>query len=160
MSNSTRLLLALSMTLVFGVVGGCANGTDSLMPQIGQKVPDRYKPGQAYELTTEEQALNCRQLTGRMQLRILQTRDTMQRNDSSALGRGMHAAAVPVFGGTTHGTDPAFDFARDRAILEAYNQQLAGKKCPAYDLEAELRPRSARDTPTPVPNSALAAKPQ
>jgi hypothetical protein len=106
------------MTLVFGAAGGCAQNAE-LAPQIGQKAPDRYKLGQAYELTSEEKALNCKQLTGRMQVRILQTRDTLQRNDSSALGRGLQSATVPIFGGTTHGTDPAYDAARDRAMLEA-----------------------------------------
>lgn len=161
MSNSTCFFLTILVAIVPVVAGGCApNGADSLMPQIGQKAPDRHKPGQAYELTAAEKGLNCKQLTGRMQLRILQTRDTVQRNDSSALGRGMQSAAVPIFGGTAHGTDPDADFARDRAVLEAYNQQLAAKKCPAYDLDAELRPRPVRDTPTPVPNPALAAKPK
>lgn len=130
------------------------------MPQIGQKVADRHRPGEVYELSAQEKALNCKQLTGRMQLRILQARDTIERNDSSALGRGLQSVTVPVFGGTSRGTDPAGDFARDRAMLEAYNQQLTAKKCPAYDLDAELRPRPVRDTPTPVPNPALAAKPK
>lgn len=161
MSNSTRFFLTILVAIVSVVAGGCAqNGADSLIPQIGQKVPDRHRAGEVYELSAQEKSLSCKQLTGRMQLRILQARDTMARNDSSALGRGLQSVTVPVFGGTSHGTDPAADFARDRAMLEAYNQQLTAKKCPAYDLEAEMRPRPVRDTPTPVPNPAIAAKPK
>ncbi len=157
MSDSTRFPLIVLFALASGIAGGCSqNGSDSLMPQIGQKVPDRYKPGEAYELTAEEKALNCKQLTGRMQVRILQSRDLIQRNDSSALGRGMQSAVTPIFGGATQGADPAADAARDRAVLEALNKQLAAKKCPTYDLDAEMRPRPVRDTPTPVPNPTTA----
>ena len=158
---SNRICRAILVLIACGVASGCAqNGGDSLLPQVGQKAPDRYKQGQPYELSAEEKSLDCKRLTGRMQLRILQTRDTIQRNDSSALGRGMQSAVTPIFGGTTHGVDPAADAARDRAMLEAFNAQLAAKKCPTYDLDAELQPRSPRDTPTPVPNSVAAAKPK
>jgi hypothetical protein len=36
-------------------------------------------------------------------------------------------------------------------MLEAYNRQLAVKRCKTFDLEAELTPKSVRDTPTPSP---------
>ena len=56
-------------------------------------------------------------------------------------------------GGTTHGADTDLDTARDRAVLEAMNRQLAAKDCPTFDLESELQPRSSRDTPAPVPKT-------
>ena len=47
----------------------------SLAPQVGQKAPDTYLPGQPYQLSKEELALDCKKLTGRMQVRILPVRD-------------------------------------------------------------------------------------
>ena len=159
MQYRMRHVLLIALSAVSGVVSGCSqNGGNGLLPQIGQKTPDTYKQGQPYELTAEEKSLDCKRLTGRMQIRILQTRDASVKVNSSALGRGMQSAVTPVLGGTTYGADPAADAARDRAVLEAMNKQLAAKKCPTYDLDAELRPRSIRDTPTPVPNAEAAAK--
>lgn len=132
----------------------CAQGNGksaSLAPQLGQKAPDTFNPGEPYVLSSEEQALDCKKMTGRMQLRILQVRDAGTRNGSSDLSKSAQKAAVPVFGGTTRGADPGRDLARDQAWLEAANKQLAAKNCPAFDLEAEMQPRSFRDTPTPVP---------
>ena len=135
-------------------VSGCAQGagkSSSLAPQLGQKAPDTYKQGEAYVLSPEELALDCKKLTGRMRLRILQVRDVSNRKGSSDVSRTMQSATVPIFGGTTHGADPGKDAARDRAWLEAANKQLAAKNCATFDLEAEMQPRSFRDTPTPVP---------
>lgn len=146
--------LPLSALLALGAAGlaGCAQGTaSSLAPQIGQKAPDTYVPGKPYQLSAEELSLDCKKLTGRMQLRILQIRDASIRTGSSNVARSAHGAALPLFGGTSRGVDPAADAARDRAMLEAMNQRLAGKNCPTFDLETELQPRSSRDTPTPVP---------
>ena len=157
MSHRPRRTFLIPLAIVSVMAAGCTqNGADSLLPQVGQKAPDTYKPGKPYELTAEEKGLDCKKLTGRMQIRILQARDASVRTNGSALGRGMQSAVTPIFGGTTHGTDPDADAARDRAMLEAYNKQLAAKKCPTFDLDAEMRPRSIRDTPTPIPNTEAA----
>jgi len=144
--------LAVLLALTAAIAGGCAQGgAQTLTPQIGQKAPDTYKPGQAYQLTKEELALDCKRLTGRMQLRILQARDTNVRGGGTMAARGLQSVTTPIFGGTMHGADPVADFARDRAMLEAMNRQLAAKNCATFDLEAELQPRSSGDTPRPIP---------
>lgn len=141
---------AVTMTLLATLAGGCSSNA-KLAPQVGQRTPDRYVPGQPYKLSPDELAMDCRKLTGRMQIRILQIRDADQRGRTSSLAQSTHSAVVPVLGGTTHGADPAADLARDRAELEAFNRQLAAKGCNVFDLDEELRPRSFRDTPTPIP---------
>lgn len=123
-----------------------------LLPQIGPKVKARSADA-AYQLTPEEQKLDCKKLTGKMQVRILQMRDQRERTLTSKASQLIQSAVVPVLGGSPHGANPGDDFKRDRAWLEAYNAQLAAKKCPAYDLDNELQPRSIRDTPQPVPNA-------
>jgi hypothetical protein len=88
-----------------------------------------------------------------MQVRILQVRDQRERTLTSKTAQAIQSAIVPVLGGSPHGANPGDDFKRDKSWLEAFNAQLAAKKCPTYDLENELQPRSIRDTPTPVPNA-------
>jgi hypothetical protein len=68
----------------------------------------------------------------------------------------VQSAVTPVLGGTTRGANTTADAARDRAYLEAMNKQLAAKNCATFDLDAEMRPRSIRDTPTPVPKPPAA----
>jgi hypothetical protein len=150
--TGTRSLLVNFVVLAALAVGACGkDGGASLAPTIGQKVPDTYVAGKPYQLTQEELGLDCKRLTGRMQVRILQVRDTEVRGGSSKIAQGAQAAVTPILGGATRGADAAYDHARDRAHLDAMNKQLAAKDCPAFDLEAELQPRSIRDTPTPVP---------
>lgn len=81
--------------------------------------------------------MNCKQLTGTMKVRIMQM--SAASADGTMVARGMQAGAVKIWGGPTYGTDPAGEDARDRAQLEAYNQQLAAKKCKTLDLQAEMQ---------------------
>jgi hypothetical protein len=130
----------------------------SLMPQIGPKVQVR-DANATYQLTADELKLDCKKLNGKMQVRILQMRDQRERTLTSATAQSIQQSVVPVFGGSPYGASPGDDYKRDRAWLEAYNAQLAAKKCPTYDLDNELQPRSIRDTPQPVPKGE-ASKPR
>lgn len=103
----------------------------------------------AYQLNDKELKLSCKDLTGRMQVRILQIRDAVPANDGSALSRGMQGMAASIFGGSSAETDPGGQLARDRAQLEAYNRQLAAKKCKTFNLSDELRPKPVSETPRP-----------
>jgi hypothetical protein len=154
-----RPALAMLAALVAASAAACSQGggekgsSPSLAPQIGQIAPDTYKPGQGYQLTKEEQGLDCKKLTGRMQVRILQARDASTRSTGSLAARTMQTAVTPVMGGTTRGASPSADNARDRAVLEAMNKQLAAKDCATFDLDNELQPRAMRDTPQPIPKA-------
>jgi hypothetical protein len=124
----------------------------TLLPQIGPKVGLR-PAGAAYQLTADELKYDCKRLTGRMQVRLLQIRDQRELTLTSSAAQAVQSTVVPVLGGSPVGANPADDYKRDRAWLEAYNAQLASKHCPVYNLENELQPRSIRDTPKPVPKS-------
>lgn len=91
-----------------------------------------------YALTDEEKGLDCRRLTGRMKIRIIQIRDYHARAKTSELSRTLQAAQTN-FGASATGSDPDGEYARDRAMLEAYNKQLAAKNCATLDLAAELK---------------------
>lgn len=104
----------------------------------------------SYQLTKDEQELSCKKLTGRMAVRIVQIRDFQTRSQTSQLARSLQTATKPMWGGSGEGSDPDGRYARDVAILHAYNQRLAEKKCPDFDLEKELSP-SATEPPRTRP---------
>lgn len=135
-------LAAILLPLTSAVaVGGCASA-----PGIG---PAASVAPAGYQLDEKEQKLSCKDLTGRMRVRILQIRDANAGRDGTVAARGMQVAATSVFGGGKEGTDPSGQNARDRAQLEAYNRRLAEQKCKTFDLNAELQPKAFHETPTP-----------
>ncbi|MFV0369731.1 MAG: hypothetical protein ACK5KM_14860 [Hyphomicrobiaceae bacterium] len=91
-----------------------------------------------YVLTAAEKALDCRRMAGKMQIRILELRDGGARSFGSTAAEGLQRAVVPLFGGTNRGQSAATDAQRDLARLRAMNTELIARKCPHYDLEAEL----------------------
>jgi hypothetical protein len=102
----------------------------------------------AYKLSADELKLDCKRMTGRMKVRILQMREARQAPKTSELSRNIHGAVAPIakqmMGGTSYGSDPDGQYARDLAMLHAYNRQLAAKSCRTLDIEAELKPDPAR----------------
>lgn len=158
-SRSGRWLM---LGFVAACVGACSSGTAQvaepspiradLLPQIGPKVAAR-DANATYQLSADELKLDCKKLNGKMQVRILQVRDQRERTLTSKTAQAIQSTVVPVFGGSPYGANPGDDFKRDKAMLEAYNAQLAAKNCPTYNLETELQPRSIRDTPQPVPKA-------
>jgi len=141
-------------TLAALLLGACASQTDGIQlptasitpptPTVPATVPAetvaRLPARGGYQLTAEELDLDCRKLTGRMAVRIVQIRDFQSRALTTSLSRGLQSAARPAFGGSGEGTDPEGRYARDRAMLEAYNQRLADQNCANFDLDAELAP--------------------
>lgn len=120
---------------------------------VGQTV-SRLPSSGSYQLSADELALDCKKLTGRTAVRIVQIRDFQTRTQATALARGVQTAWMPANGGKGAGSDPDGRYAHDRAQLEAYNQRLAEKNCPNFDLTAELNP-AAKDPPrTRPPNKS------
>jgi hypothetical protein len=120
---------------------------------VAQETPKSGPSGTAvghYELSKAELALDCRKLTGKMQIRILQIRDYVQRAKTSTVSRLAQQGLTPIYGGTQYGADPDAQYRRDLAMLYAYNRQLAAKKCNTFDLDAELKPQPIEHTPRPV----------
>src|SRR5690606_26619302 len=101
-------MLPTHRTVAFAVaaaaLAGCANG-DGLTPgqQIAQVFKPTPPPPETYQLTKGELELDCKKLTGRMQVRILQIRDFETRKMQSLASRGVQAAAHPVLGTNTTG---------------------------------------------------------
>lgn len=109
-----------------------------------------------YRLSADELAFDCKRLTGKMQVRILQIRDHDPARKPSAVGNALWSMHNPLIGGSTRGMDPVAEHRADHAMLEAYNKRLAEKKCKTFDLEAELKPQAV--TATPRPQAPVAGK--
>ena len=106
----------------------------------------------AYQLSEDEKKYDCKKLTGKMQVRILQIRGYDTRAKASSLARTTQAVTTPIFGGTKEGLDPDGQYRRDRAMLDAYNRELTAKKCKTFDIEAELK--RIDGTPEPIPTKS------
>lgn len=106
--------------------------------------------GGVYQMSTEELAMDCKRLTGKMQVRILQIRDYDPSRKTSEISRSLQSVHAPIIGGSTFGVDPDSRYKSDRAMLVAYNRRLAEKKCRTFDLDAELKPKPYSDTPRPT----------
>lgn len=127
----------------------------SKRPSLGQRPSQDQRQGPGYVLSSEERALDCRRLTGRMQVRILQVRDRAPKSDAAYVAymkSALRASRNLMLRGSTRAGEGTQEerAARDIAMLRAYNQLLAQKGCPAFDLEAELKVKSLAHTPRPV----------
>lgn len=148
-----RALIAVA--LASALVCGCAGGPPDVKPNLVGDAPQPSESmvtgsvsGAGYQLSEEELKYDCAKLTGRMQIRILQVRGYDADKQVSMAARGMQAFATPIWGGTKEGSDPEGQHRKDLAMLEAYNRQLAAKKCKTFDLDAEL---GSKVDKTPAP---------
>ena len=135
-------------------LAGCANAMPGASPTpVKAPPPDTsgtFGQSGGYVLSDAERALDCKKITGRMQLRILQIRGSADRPTTSAAARTTQALVKPIFGGSGYGIDPKRQSANDRAVLDAYNAELGRKGCPMFDLESELASTDSKHTPRPL----------
>jgi hypothetical protein len=91
-----------------------------------------------YEMSATEKAMDCKRMTGSMQISIRRLKDPLGREDPSAVSSAAEKVATPFYGSTGKTSDRAAIYARERAKLDAYNEELAAKGCKTLDIEAEL----------------------
>lgn len=99
---------------------------------------------------TPDDKLNCKQISGRMQVRILQLRGFDDRKQVSSFSRGIQAGMAATFGNQSHGVDPQGQQAADIQALQASNQRLVAMGCKSYDLQKELNETDPHETPAPT----------
>ena len=90
-----------------------------------------------YALGEDELKLDCKRLTGSMQITIARMKDPYFQQEPSAIAGASHKTVGPLLGSTA-GADRKAEYARARAKLDAYNRQLAEKNCKTVDIDAEL----------------------
>jgi hypothetical protein len=91
-----------------------------------------------YEMSAAEKAMDCKRLTGSIEITISRLRDPFVRQEPSAASSAAQKLSTPLYGGANKGGDRQAILARERAKLEAYNAELAAKGCKTVDIEAEL----------------------
>jgi hypothetical protein len=97
-----------------------------------------------YEMSAAERAMDCKRLTGSIQITITRLRDPLIRQQPSAMSSAAQTLSSPLYGSSGKGGDRQAVYARERAKLDAYNAELAAKGCKPVDIEAELaRPPEA-----------------
>ncbi len=105
---------------------------------------------------------DCKQLTGLMQVRILEARGAATRVAPSGLSEVFQSSLGNLFGAPAK--RPATQRAStDRAQLDAENQRLVAAGCRSFDLDRDLTQPDAKLTPTPTvaaPKSAVTAASQ
>lgn len=135
---ASRALIAASLALLTSATGATA---------------------QAYQLTEKELAYDCKKLSGKIQVRILQIRNQPLQEKTTLASRGFQQVGKPIFGGTTYGADPDAQYRADKSMIEAYNARLVEKNCASFDLATALKPSTANDSPRPtIPAKASPAK--
>ncbi len=156
--------VAIALAVTFGAMLNPAASAQTASPGGGQSVVGASNEpvksprpaSRPHTMSTEELALDCAKLTGRIRVRIRQLRAAMGDGRTSLLSRSLQAAATPIVGGTSRGIDPSADLAQELGQVEAYNAKLREKNCPAYDLDAEFAPGNTAP-PRPI-RPAKAAK--
>jgi hypothetical protein len=143
--------------LTAGALAGCAAAEPGFSPPNARADKMRASlptgggmaPDGRYTLNDQEAKLDCKKISGSIHIGILQLREVAARHRPSATAVQMQKMVSPVSGGSGYGMDPDGEAARVRGRLEALNARLAEKKCPTFDLAAELKPGNT-GLPTPV----------
>jgi hypothetical protein len=143
-----RLIAIGPPLLVAACAGAGSVGTTSIIPPAAAASSGADAASADYQLSADEQKLSCKQITGRMQVRILQVRDYNERTRSSQVSRGIQSALASTFGNSSKGVDPDGAHAADLKTLRAYNQLLVAKGCKSYDLDRELQQTDPLVTPS------------
>ncbi|RUP09122.1 hypothetical protein [Hyphomicrobium sp.] len=99
---------------------------------------------------TPDDKLNCKQISGRMQVHILQLRGFDNQKQASNLSRSIQSGMAATFGNQSHGVDPQGQHDADIQALQAYNQRLVALGCKSYDLQKELSVTDPHETPAPT----------
>jgi hypothetical protein len=130
------VLLLLAAVVMLPGCAGSAGGEAALLP------------AGPYTLTPEEMALDCRKLTGRLQVRLLALRGEEYKVQPSSAAQSMRSATSAALG-TDTAKNAAARAANDRPILDAYNKRLVDLGCPSFDIGKELEARPSAPTPHP-----------
>ncbi len=149
-----------SVLMLAAVMAGCASGVNSpdalsIAPAAG---PNDATATVAEVVTRDEPVFDCKKLTGRMQIRILEMRSFATSSQTSGLSRSMHAAGKTVIGGPSAGIDPKGEHARDYTALEQYNRQLVSQDCRSFDIQKSIASQDMPPQPTvDAPSKSKAA---
>lgn len=142
-----------TLMVIAAALNACASQPVTLTSSIASSIPTEQKPTYQvsdYTLTTHEQEMECKELTGRMQVRILEVRDTSAQTQTSTLSQLMQSGFGSLFASDKASKSQPPPRGADGAMLEAYNRALVDKGCMSFNLAEDLRPKDVRVTPVPT----------
>ncbi len=155
------LVPLMALVACAGVLSGCGGGLLTGGPGetavIATSGVGTFAPDGSYKMSESEHGLDCRRLTGRIQVRTLQIRDRLEAQPPSVFN-DVAMLLSPLRGNSGERSRVDIGTQRDVEVLKAYNEKLAEKGCPTFDLGAELQPQPVTHTPRPVPRSAPQTK--
>jgi hypothetical protein len=142
------MLARLSVLAALLLLASCAAVPGYTPPPLDDKKP-KSSFGQAlesgdvgadgrYEMKGAEKQMDCKRLTGSIQIGITRLRDAIGREEPSAVSSNTQKLTTSVFGGSAKSADRQGVYARERAKLDAYNSELGAKGCPMLDIDAEV----------------------
>jgi hypothetical protein len=146
------MLARLSAIAALLMLAACAAAMPGYTPPPFKEPSAKAKPLESgdvgadgsYQMSNTEREMDCKRMTGSMQITISRLRDSFSRAEPSSLASSAQKTVAPVLGGSKMGADRQALYARERAKLDAYNRELAAKGCPTLDIEAEInRPPEA-----------------
>jgi hypothetical protein len=91
-----------------------------------------------YEMSAAEKAMDCKRLTGSIQIGITRLRDPVGRQEPSTVSATAQKLSSPLYGSSSKSADRQGVYTRERAKLDAYNDELAAKGCKTIDIDAEI----------------------
>lgn len=145
-----KLLQIIALATALAGISACASQAPVITSSVAEPASAADAPASGIVVAATDNDPSCKDITGRMQLRILEIRDYRARSQSSAASRVFQKGFSAILGGTKAGTDPDGTYASDRAKLDDDNRRLVAMKCRSFDLDAELQPKDFRVTPVPT----------
>src|SRR5262249_29730980 len=91
-----------------------------------------------YHISDADTAMDCTRLPGSMQITLSRLKDSYGREEPSAVSSMAQTTFAAVLGGGGVGSNRQAVYARERAKLDAYNDELASRNCKTLDIDAEL----------------------
>lgn len=159
-----RALIGLACAGLLFALAGCAAAvpgyappnsrtklpTQSVKTSSEPQTPATVAADGTYAPSAKERGLNCRRLTGVVQIKIQQVRDIEASPTPTGLLSSVTGAAKPR---------PATGSAavQERAQLTALNNLMIEKSCGRFDLDAALAPGNT-ETPEPIKPEGKKAK--
>lgn len=125
-----------------GVLAGCAASTSSVITSSVAEPP--------VQIAAADEVVDCKDITGSMQVRILEARTSGSAPPPSTLSRALQSSVGSLFGTASKTPSSASASQPLRADLDRDNRKLAAAGCRSFDLDAELAQTDFRVTPSPT----------
>lgn len=138
--TATNVLRNVTAAMTAMALSGCATQ---------QQVVTSSVTTPALRLASDTPEVDCKELTGRMQVKILQARHNRAQDAPTGLSKALQSSFGSLFGAASQAASDTAN-QTDRTALEAGNDKLVTAGCASFDLDAELQQHDTKVTPAPT----------